>query len=81
MRPATIRSGLHSSSTAPCSSTARPLAASIRTVNHVKQAALIGADVVTAPPATLKALVNHPLTDKGLAAFLGDWAKTGQKIG
>lgn len=57
------------------------LVASVRTVNHVKQAALIGADIVTAPPATLKALVNHPLTDKGLAAFLADWAKTGQKIG
>lgn len=57
------------------------LTASVRTVNHVKQAALIGADVVTAPPATLKALVNHPLTDKGLATFLADWAKTGQKIG
>ncbi|BAB50817.1 fructose-6-phosphate aldolase [Mesorhizobium sp. SEMIA 3007] len=57
------------------------LTASVRTVNHVKQAALIGADVITAPPATLKALVNHPLTDKGLAAFLADWAKTGQKIG
>lgn len=56
------------------------LAASIRTVEHVKQAALIGADVVTAPPATLKALVKHPLTDKGLAAFLADWAKTGQSI-
>ena len=57
------------------------LAASIRTVNHVKQAALIGADVATAPPATLKALVKHPLTDKGLEAFLADWKKTGQKIG
>jgi transaldolase len=57
------------------------LAASIRTVNHVKEAALIGADVVTAPPATLKALVKHPLTDKGLEMFLADWAKTGQKIG
>ena len=57
------------------------LAASIRTVNHVKQAALIGADVATVPPATLKALVKHPLTDKGLEAFLTDWAKTGQKIG
>ncbi len=56
------------------------LAASVRTVNHVKQAALIGADVVTAPPATLRALVQHPLTDKGLQAFLADWAKTGQKI-
>lgn len=56
------------------------LAASIRSVNHVKQAALIGADVATVPPATLKALVKHPLTDKGLEAFLTDWAKTGQKI-
>lgn len=56
------------------------LVASVRTVEHVKQAALIGADVVTAPPATLKALVKHPLTDKGLAAFLADWAKTGQSI-
>ncbi len=57
------------------------LAASARTVNHIKEAALIGADVVTAPPATLKALVKHPLTDAGLATFLADWAKTGQKIG
>ncbi len=57
------------------------LAASIRTVSHVKLAALIGADVATVPPATLKALVKHPLTDKGLEAFLADWAKTGQKIG
>ncbi len=56
------------------------LAASIRTVNHVKEAALIGADVSTVPPATLKSLVKHPLTDKGLAAFLADWEKTGQKI-
>jgi transaldolase len=57
------------------------LAASIRTINHVKEAALIGADVATVPPATLKALVKHPLTDKGLEMFLADWAKTGQKIG
>ncbi len=57
------------------------LAASVRTVNHVKDAALIGADVITAPPATLKALVKHPLTDKGLDAFMADWAKTGQSIG
>ena len=56
------------------------LAASIRTVNHVKEAALIGADVSTVPPSTLKALVKHPLTDKGLEAFLSDWAKTGQTI-
>lgn len=56
------------------------LAASIRTPNHVKEAALLGADVATIPPATLKALVKHPLTDKGLDAFLADWAKTGQSI-
>ena len=56
------------------------LAASIRTVNHVATAAKIGADVVTVPPGVLKNLADHPLTDKGLAAFLADWAKTGQKI-
>jgi transaldolase len=56
------------------------LAASIRTVNHVRDAALIGADVATVPPAILKALVKHPLTDKGLEAFLADWKKTGQEI-
>lgn len=56
------------------------LAASIRTPNHVKEAALLGADIATIPPATLKALVKHPLTDKGLDAFLADWAKTGQSI-
>ena len=56
------------------------LAASIRNVNHVTDAARIGADVVTAPPAVIKAMVNHPLTDKGLDAFMKDWAKTGQKI-
>jgi transaldolase len=57
------------------------LAASIRTVNHVKEAALIGADVATIPASTIKALVAHPLTDKGIAGFVADWAKTGQKIG
>ncbi|MEX0644971.1 MAG: fructose-6-phosphate aldolase [Parvularculaceae bacterium] len=56
------------------------LAASIRSPMHVKDAALAGADVATAPASVIKALVNHPLTDKGLAAFLADWAKTGQKI-
>ena len=56
------------------------LAASIRTVNHVTQAALIGADVITAPPHVIKSLANHPLTDKGLEQFMSDWAKTGQKI-
>ena len=56
------------------------LAASIRTVNHVTQSALIGADVITAPPNVTKSLANHPLTDKGLEQFMSDWAKTGQKI-
>jgi len=56
------------------------LAASIRHVNHVKQAALIGADIATMPPAVLHALVKHPLTDKGLELFLADWKKTGQRI-
>ena len=56
------------------------LAASIRTPNHVKLSALAGADVVTVPPAVLKMLVKHPLTDKGLDAFVADWRKTGQSI-
>jgi transaldolase len=56
------------------------LAASIRSVNHVATAAKIGADVATIPPDVLKKLAHHPLTDKGLATFLADWAKTGQKI-
>lgn len=56
------------------------LAASIRTLNHVKDAALIGADVATIPPSVLRSLATHPLTDKGLDQFLADWKKTGQKI-
>ncbi len=56
------------------------LAASIRSVNHVQDAAKIGADVATVPPSVLKKLADHPLTDKGLATFLADWEKTGQKI-
>jgi len=56
------------------------LAASIRTVNHVTQSALVGADVMTAPPAVIKAMVNHPLTDKGLDAFLADIKAAGIKI-
>jgi transaldolase len=56
------------------------LAASIRSVNHVAQCSRIGADVITAPPAVIKALAAHPLTDKGLELFMADWAKTGQKI-
>jgi len=56
------------------------LAASVRSANHVTQCALVGADVMTAPPAVIKALASHPLTDKGLEQFMKDWAKTGQKI-
>ena len=56
------------------------LAASIRTVNHVTEAAKIGADVMTAPPEVIRKLASHPLTDKGLETFLADWQKTGQKI-
>lgn len=56
------------------------LAASIRNVNHVKDCALVGADVMTAPPKVVKSLANHVLTDKGLAAFLKDWEATGQTI-
>jgi len=56
------------------------LAASIRTVNHVQQAAIAGADVATMPSAILTKLVEHPLTEKGLAQFLADWEKTGQSI-
>jgi transaldolase len=56
------------------------LAASIRHVTHVRDAALAGADVATLPPAIFRQLVYHPLTDKGLAAFLEDWKKTGQSI-
>lgn len=56
------------------------LAASIRSVNHITEAARIGADVITAPPAVIKGMVRHPMTDKGLEQFLRDWAATGQKI-
>ena len=56
------------------------LAASIRSDEHVKQVAIAGCDVATVPPDVLKGLSNHPLTDKGLAAFLADWEKTGQTI-
>ena len=56
------------------------LAASIRTVNHVQDCARVGADVITAPPAVIKSLANHPLTDKGLAAFLADIEAANIKI-
>ena len=56
------------------------LVASVRSPSHVVEAAKIGSDVVTVPPSVLKALVSHPLTEKGLSSFLSDWEKTGQKI-
>lgn len=56
------------------------LAASIRHATHVRDAALAGANVATMPPAIFRALVQHPLTDKGLKAFLEDWKRTGQSI-
>jgi transaldolase len=56
------------------------LVASVRHPVHILQAAKIGADVVTAPPAVLKSLARHPLTDRGLELFAADWAKTGQVI-
>lgn len=57
------------------------LAASIRSINHVRDAAIIGADVATIPPGVLKQLIKHPLTDKGIEMFMSDWAKTKQTIG
>ena len=56
------------------------LASSIRSPLHVKQAAMAGADIATIPPAVLRNLAKHPLTDKGLVSFLADWSKTGQAI-
>ena len=56
------------------------LAASIRSANHVQDCARVGADVITAPPAVIKSLANHPLTDKGLAAFLADIKAANIKI-
>ena len=56
------------------------LAASIRHPTHVRDAAMAGADVATMPPSIFRQLISHPLTDKGLAAFLEDWKKTGQTI-
>lgn len=56
------------------------LAASIRSPNHVTQAALAGADVATIPTAVIKKLASHPLTDIGLENFVNDWKKTGQSI-
>jgi transaldolase len=60
--------------------TTEVLVASVRHPIHVIEAAKMGADVATLPPAVLRQMFNHPLTEKGLAAFLADWAKTGQSI-
>lgn len=56
------------------------LVASVRSVQHVVDAALIGADVATIPPKIMSQVYKHPLTDKGLADFLSDWESTGQSI-
>jgi transaldolase len=56
------------------------LVASVRGPMHVVEAAKMGADVATMPATVLRQMFNHPLTDKGLASFLADWAKTGQSI-
>ena len=60
--------------------TTEVLVASVRNASHVVEAAKMGAHVATIPPAVLHAMFKHPLTDKGLDAFLADWAKTGQSI-
>ncbi|MGE5720829.1 MAG: fructose-6-phosphate aldolase [Sphingomonadales bacterium] len=57
------------------------LVASIRHPIHVLESAKIGADVITAPPAVIRQLFKHPLTDRGLEGFIADWKKSGQKIG
>ena len=54
--------------------------ASVRGVQHVVDAALVGADVATIPPKIMLQMYKHPLTDKGLADFLADWKSTGQSI-
>ena len=56
------------------------LVASIRSPQHVFEAARLGADVCTIPPPVIHQLARHPLTDKGLDAFLADWKSTGQSI-
>ncbi len=60
--------------------TTEVLVASVRSPKHVTEAARIGAHVSTIPPSVLRQLFQHPLTDKGLAAFLKDWESTGQSI-
>ena len=56
------------------------LVASVRSPQHIVDAAVMGAHVATIPPKVIRQLFNHPLTDKGLEAFLNDWQKTGQTI-
>ncbi|MGQ0527945.1 MAG: fructose-6-phosphate aldolase [Alphaproteobacteria bacterium] len=56
------------------------LVASVRNPIHIVEAAKMGAHVATCPPSVIRQLYNHPLTDKGLAAFVEDWKKTGQSI-
>jgi transaldolase len=56
------------------------LVASVRHPVHLLQAAKLGAHVATLPPAVIRMLIKHPLTDRGLEAFLADWKKTGQSI-
>jgi transaldolase len=60
--------------------TTEVLVASVRHPQHIVQAAKMGAHVCTIPPAVIRQLYSHPLTDKGLAQFVSDWAKSGQKI-
>jgi transaldolase len=60
--------------------TTEVLVASVRSPMHVLDAAKIGAHVATVPPSVLRQMFNHPLTEKGLAAFVADWQKTGQSI-
>lgn len=57
------------------------LVASVRHPIHVLESAKLGADIATMPPAVIRALVKHPLTDKGIEGFMADWAKSGQTIG
>lgn len=61
--------------TGKTSTTRRDHTPSVRTPNHVTQAALLGADIATVPMAALKKCLHHPLTDQGLASFEADWQK------
>ncbi|WP_170379703.1 fructose-6-phosphate aldolase [Ruegeria atlantica] len=56
------------------------IAASIRSPNHITEAALAGSDIATIPPSVIRKLVRHPLTDTGIEQFLNDWKSTGQSI-